>query len=181
MLLLNGLISAGLNHAMHYVYNTVQRTITIKQMLIDAGYKVRGIPTFTVKYIKDMIHKIPLLQEWYELGGEPDIVWVESKKYAGLILNGKIFLSKVNIKTNYSLLVTSFHEIYHACQDISGLTAIITRLYGPVDHKFGVPSISAAILEVGAYSFEISLGNNNSSAASQLLRHQQIVSKYFSR
>ena len=42
-------------------------------MLIDAKYPVYGKPTYTYKYINDMINKIPLLKEWFEKSGYPKI------------------------------------------------------------------------------------------------------------
>ncbi len=160
----NGLISAGLNHAMHYVYNTVQRTITIKQMLIDAGYKVRGIPTFTVKYIKDMIHKIPLLQEWYEKAGSPKIFKYSSSNdtAAAYYDRGDKSIS-VNFfwsDNNYRLLSNLFHEMFHGYQWESGFTDMVIKKYGDLRYN-GTTLKAGYLLEIGAYGFQMSLGDTD--------------------
>ncbi len=170
----NGLISAGLNHAAHTVYNTATTAITIKKMLIKHGYKAKGIPTYTHKYIKDMINKIPYLKEWYENGGSPDYDWTNKGNFKGEYFNGKVYFQALFLNSNYDLLSTAFHEFYHASQTYSGLTATLVKQYGQVTEF----SLSRSILEVGAYSFQMSLGDT--SVSSQLLKYQQRVNRSLS-
>ncbi len=130
----NGLISAGLNHAAHYGYNVVKTVNEFKRMLVKANITPSGKPTYSIKYIKDMIEIIPLLKDWYERGGSPKIYKYKANNNdmgAYDLRTKDISLNFLNIKTNFELASTILHESFHAYQDVFGIIDNVISIYGP--------------------------------------------------
>ena len=124
-------------------------------MLIKHRYKVKGMPFSTKKYIEDMVEKLPLLKEWHVRGGEPDIEWSNDTGYEGnySVHSKKILIAKIWNQTNYRLISTTFHELWHAYQDVSGI-------YNFAIEQFGSGKKSEAFLELQAYNVQVSFGDN---------------------
>jgi len=174
----NGLISAGLNHAAHTIYKIQHFKSTIKQMLVDAKYPVYGKPTYTYKYINDMINKIPLLKEWFEKSGSPKI-WKYSADDGSFgkydFVHKDVSLNFFNITTNFRLLSTMFHEFFHGFQTVNGITDFAIKEFNSPGLNEG--SRGRAFLELQAELFTYSLGDNSDNTMKNINTYRYTLTK----
>ncbi|MDO5654582.1 MAG: RHS repeat-associated core domain-containing protein [Flavobacteriaceae bacterium] len=121
-----GLITSGLNHAMHGVVKDLQKRKWNKYMeseLDRNGYEPYGPSTLNKDYAEGMIRKIPILSAVKQRGlNKGRIAGFEDLSDAGgsshgrtNTENGNIYLSNTStfVKTNFGMALTIYHEMLH--------------------------------------------------------------------
>jgi hypothetical protein len=128
-----GLITSGLNHAMHSVVNKIQQNKMLKDILEENDIDPKGKAKYRVSYAKKIAKLLP--NNLYENSGDVDIKiedirdngvtdWetttdVKKSLHLSVKIN-HIGLSENAFKSNLQLASTLFHELIHVRDILSG-------------------------------------------------------------
>ena len=155
----NGLISAGLNHAAHFVAGAIERGITINKVLRELHLKANDVPNKNNEATMSLVKESKGLSKWYKKGGIKAIEWeYTGEKHIAGYVNDHVFLNGNRIHTNYTMVSSLFHEFRHGWQYQSGFVSSLRKAgFGSYRSK----EVTFYLMEIDAHSFQFSLGDNS--------------------
>jgi hypothetical protein len=155
-----GLITSGLNHAMHIYVKKVQVKKALRDRFKNSTIDPDGKPVYTLEYLQKVLNGgIEGLKEAWVKGGKPNMKWENLGADGKTEAVGDLTLFGKHIYNNYKLVTAMFHEFRHAWQYKSGTYVNWKEKYGEYTADL--------MKEYDAYNFEMIMGNFDGSVWGQ--------------